>query len=132
MSHYVHSVPGRLRVKAPAFKKRPENAEAASAVLGALEGIHSVEANPTTGSLLIRYDDNLLRPTRIIGALVAEGLIEHAPSLRRSSKTLQSTSAVSWRRLADGLSEALPDLLADLIAEKVARRAAVALVSAVI
>jgi hypothetical protein len=132
MSHYVHSIPGRLRVKAQAFKNKPKNAEAASTLLGALRGVHSVETNPITGSLLIRYDDAVVKSARILGALVAEGLIEQLPSQRPSPKVLKSAVAPGWRRIAASLSEVLPEVIADPIADKLARRAAAALVSAVI
>jgi hypothetical protein len=132
MSHYVHSTPGRLRVKTQTFKSRPENAEAASAFLSGLKGIQSVECNPITGSLLIRYDEDVVKSARILGALVAQGLIEHFPPPRPSPRVSKSAGGSSWRRVAEGLSETLPDMIADLIAEKVAQRAVVALVSAVI
>jgi Heavy metal associated domain 2 len=131
MSHYVHSLPGRLRVKAPAFKNQPEKGDAASALLGGFAGIHLVESNPVTGSLLIRYDENAIRPARILGALVGEGLIELVPAPRPRLKMAKPAKA-AWRRIAENLSAALPDLIADLIVNKLAKRAAVALVSAVI
>jgi hypothetical protein len=132
MSHYVHSIPGRLRVRAQSFKHNPENSHVAAALLGGLEGVQSVEANLITGSLLIRYEEDVVQSSRILGALVAEGLIRHLPPPRPNPKASKSANATNLRHVTESLSEALPEMIVDLIADKVARRAAMALVSAVI
>jgi copper chaperone CopZ len=132
MSHYVHSIPGRLRVRSPAFKDHPENAKTARSLLGNLEGVSSVDASLITGSLLIRYDERIVNATRVLGALSAEGWIEHLPSPKPTPRAVAPRMAGRWRRVADSLAEALPDMMADLIADKLAQRAAVALIKAVI
>jgi copper chaperone CopZ len=132
MSHYVHSIPGRLRVRSNAFRNHPVNAKAARSLLGNLEGVSSVDASLITGSLLIRYDEKIVNATRVLGALLAEGWIESLPLLKPAPRAVAPKIAGGWRRMADSLSEALPDMLADLIADKLAQRAAVALIKAVI
>jgi Heavy metal associated domain 2 len=132
MSHYVHSIPGRLRVRSAAFRNHPENAKTARSLLGDLEGIRSVDANLITGSLLIRYDDQVVNSTQVLSTLVAEGWIKQLPSPKPAPRAAAPKIAGRWRRVADSLSEALPDMIADLIADKLAQRAAVALVRAVI
>jgi hypothetical protein len=132
MSHYVHSIPGRLRVRSKAFRNHPENAKTARSLLGDLEGVRSVDANLITGSLLIRYDEKIVNAARVLGALLAEGWIEYLPSLKPTPPAAAPKVAGRWRRVVDSLSEAAPDLIADLIADKLAQRAAVALVRAVI
>jgi hypothetical protein len=132
MSHYVHSIPGRLRVRSPAFKNHPENAKTARSLLGNLEGVSSVDANLTTGSLLIRYDEKIVNATRVLGALLAEGWIEYLPAPKPTPRAVAPRIAGRWRRVADSLAETLPDMMADLIADKLAQRATVALIKAVI
>ena len=132
MSHYVHSIPGRLRVRSRAFRNQPEVVETARSLLGNLEGVNSVDANLATGSLLIRYDDHVVNSTRVLSALVAQGWIEHLPSLKPAARAAAPRLAASWRRVLKSLSEAAPDVIADLIADKLAQRAAVALVRAMI
>jgi copper chaperone CopZ len=132
MSYYVHSIPGRLRVRSPAFKNHPENARTARSLLGDVEGVRSVDANLTTGSLLIRYDEKIVNATRVLSALLAEGWIEYLPSPMPTPRAVAPKIAGKWRRVTDSLSEALPDMMADLIADKLAQRAAVALIRAVI
>jgi copper chaperone CopZ len=132
MSHYVHSIPGRLRVRSRAFRNHPENAKTARSLLGNLEGVRSVDANLITGSLLIGYDEKIVDATRLLGALLAEGWIECLPAPKPSTRAATPKIAGRWRRVTDSLSEALPDMMADLIADKLAQRAAVALVRAVL
>lgn len=132
MSHYVHSIPGRLRVRSRAFRHHADNAETARRLLRGLEGVRSVDANLTTGSLLIRYDAGLVEPTRLLGALVARGWIEHLPVPKPRPRAAAPKVVRRWNRVANSLSEALPDMIADVIADKLAQRAAVALVRAVI
>jgi heavy-metal-associated domain-containing protein len=132
MSHYVHSIPGRLRVKARAFKNQRERGDAARTLLAGFAGVHSVESNPATGSLLIRYDESVTGSARLLGALVAEGLIELVSEPRPSLNVAKRARPATWRRVAETVSEALPGMIADLIADKLARLAAVALVRAVI
>jgi copper chaperone CopZ len=132
MSHYVHSIPGRLRVRSNAFRNHPENAKAARSLLGNLEGVSSVDASMITGSLLIRYDEKIVNATRVLDALSAEGWIEHLPAPKPTLRAIAPRTAGRWRRMADSLAEALPDMMADLIADKLAQRAAVALIKAVI
>jgi hypothetical protein len=132
MSHYVHSIPGRLRVRSAAFRNHPQNAKAARSLLGDLEGVRSVDANLITGSLLIRYDEKIVTAARVLGALLAEGWIEYLPLLKPAPPAVAPKVAGRWRRVVNSLSEAAPDMIADLIADKLAQRAAVALVRAVI
>jgi Heavy metal associated domain 2 len=132
MSHYVHSIPGRLRVRSRAFRNHAENAQTALSLLRDLEGVRSVDANLTTGSLLIRYDAGIVGPTRLLGALVARGWIEHLPAPKPRPPVAARKALGRWRRVTNSLSDALPDMIADVIADKLAQRAAVALVRAVI
>jgi hypothetical protein len=132
MSHYVHSIPGRLRVRSRAFRNQPEVAETARSLLGDLGGVISVDANLLTGSLLIRYDERIVKSTQVLSELVANGWIEYLPSLKPISRAAARKVEGGWRRVLESLSDAAPDVIADLIADKLAQRAAVALVRAVI
>lgn len=52
----VHSTPGRLRLRSSAVKNNPRRAQAVQRVLGEYEGVHRVEANTLTGSVLVAFD----------------------------------------------------------------------------
>lgn len=52
----IQHMPGRLRLKFPQLKNRPDLADAAIKAIRRLQGIRLVQANVFTGSLLIHYD----------------------------------------------------------------------------
>jgi hypothetical protein len=51
-----HHVPGRVRMKIPAGKGNPELLKQVSETFAAIPGIEEVVVNPTTGSVVLRYD----------------------------------------------------------------------------
>jgi len=53
----AHAVPGRVRLKFAALKGNPALARELEARLRDVAGVRSVDANPTTGSALILYDE---------------------------------------------------------------------------
>ena len=73
-------VDGRVRLRHPALKDR-DTAELVCTVVGGVEGITSVQANPLTGSLLIYYDAEKLTREQLLelaeqGAAFIPGLNE--------------------------------------------------------
>lgn len=52
----VHAVPGRVRLKVTGVKENPGLAAALEERLLGVDGIHRVEVNPLTGSILLLYD----------------------------------------------------------------------------
>ncbi len=65
----VHALPGRVRLKIPQVKDNQELARQAQEKLGQAPGIQRVEANPTTGSVLILYDLAMLASLEALGPL---------------------------------------------------------------
>jgi hypothetical protein len=56
----VHAIPGRARFKFDQIKGDPERAEEIRERLSGIRGIHRVETNPLTGSVLAIYDSAAL------------------------------------------------------------------------
>jgi copper chaperone CopZ len=69
MSNYIHSIPGRLRIKSTLIKKNPAEAAKAKALLAPLPGIQNVDVNLLTGSVLVRYDPAAIAEGRILWSL---------------------------------------------------------------
>ena len=71
----VHHHPGRLRVRADAFRRRegadPDAVGRARAALDALPGIAQVSHNGRTGSLLVEYEPGLVQPEVILRRITA-------------------------------------------------------------
>jgi hypothetical protein len=76
MSDYVHSIPGRLRVKSATIKKNPTAAGRIRAVLSPTPGVQQVDVNLLTGSVLIRYDCQGARADELLGKLNQAGYFE--------------------------------------------------------
>ena len=77
-------VDGRVRLRHPALKDK-ETADLVCTVVGGVEGITAVQANPLTGSLLIYYDAEKLTREQLLelaeqGAAFIPGLNEEAPA----------------------------------------------------
>lgn len=76
----VHSVPGRLRLRARKLYGRTQSAKDVAHKLSGIRGLHRVEANPTTASLTMHYDRSALESVTFFAevaaalGLVAEGI----------------------------------------------------------
>lgn len=55
MNHYIHQIPGRLRIKSPILKNEKCHREVRE-LLSTLKGIEAADLNPTTGSVTVFYD----------------------------------------------------------------------------
>jgi len=61
----AHHHPGRLRLRANAFREEPEIVEAVTQALDAVSGVSRVTHNARTGSLLVEYEPGLVEPDAI-------------------------------------------------------------------
>jgi allophanate hydrolase subunit 1 len=99
----VHGLPGRLRLHLPALRALDPGQRdwlvLWQEALGDLPGIRAVELNPTTGSVLIRYDPARLTEQELVGFLHAVNRIV----LRH------------WDRLAAIPPERLPEAVRQLV-----------------
>jgi len=68
----VHEVPGRLRVKIPALRGRPDGDEIVQTLFRGVEGIQTATFNRLTGSIVVRY-----APGRIESGLILKILNDH-------------------------------------------------------
>ena len=76
----VHSIPGRIRLRARKIHGQPKSAEALMRKLSVITGLQNVEANPTTGSITMHYAQSALESVEFFAelaaalGLIAEGL----------------------------------------------------------
>jgi cation transport ATPase len=52
----VHHLPGRIRMKIPAGRRNRRVLEQVATFIRGLDGVHQVEANPITGSVVVHYN----------------------------------------------------------------------------
>ncbi|KWT94667.1 HMA2 domain-containing protein [Candidatus Magnetominusculus xianensis] len=74
MAVYLHSVPGRLRIKSPALKG--DKREFLENLFIGFDGVKSVKSNPLTGSLAISYCPELIDSEIIMHMLEKRGGID--------------------------------------------------------
>lgn len=72
--NYLHSTPGRMRIRVPERRGDEEFARAVEHALGAVDGITRVTANPVTGSFLIQFDLRRIDDRQILAELGRMGL----------------------------------------------------------
>lgn len=91
METYLHSTPGRLRVKHPKLRGPSSSTELLETSLDALTGVASASVNTRTGSLLVHYDTRILHPEdlkRVLsesGIFLPDGNSEHQGHRRDTS-----------------------------------------------
>ncbi|NJL33348.1 MAG: heavy-metal-associated domain-containing protein [Chloroflexaceae bacterium] len=104
----VHLLPGRIRIKADHVKGNRALADAMQRNLKAIQGIHRVNVNPVTGSVLIIYDpalltgswDSLLEVAGAVGLLssnnrLSREQVEHWLHVLRSGEISQAPATVA-------------------------------------
>jgi copper chaperone CopZ len=81
-SPYIHVLDGRLRIKVTAVKGHPFNASRVEDNLREIEGITHVQANPTTGNVLILFAPDVISYEQIIESLIDFGFLRSEPAPR--------------------------------------------------
>ncbi|AHF03273.1 hypothetical protein MARPU_04770 [Marichromatium purpuratum 984] len=76
MSHYIHHVPGRLRIRSAALRCRSLLDGEARRELQALEGVTEVRFNPRAASLTLLYDPARIGRAQLFEALERHGCVE--------------------------------------------------------
>jgi hypothetical protein len=128
MSFYLHHVPGRLRVQT-AQLQGSEAARIACGTVTTLDGVAEARVNATTGSLLILYDRQRLRPSSLWDALSECGLVAGDLPIADVNGVTRLTRTDAQRR---PVRNELVDTVAGIAAEKLFERVAMALIGALI
>jgi hypothetical protein len=96
-NYYVHHVPGRIRIKIPNIKYRPHRAQKILTLFEAFNGIDDVSVNKVTGSLVINYDPDVVRPEELLNALKENGYYEHSRAISYDHQLHKASSKAGDR-----------------------------------
>ncbi len=77
MKHYIHHVPGRVRMKNPEFKGNITLLQEVASCFQGQEGIEGIETNPLTGSVVILYDQQIMPVQHMANLLEECKYIDH-------------------------------------------------------
>jgi hypothetical protein len=119
MAHYIHHVPGRLRVNTPVLKKNGPRARQLKSYLEGMNGVLQAETSIVTGSVVIRYDRCLVSSTSILNSLHDLGYI-------------QNTGTLSGPAQGAPVTQKVADIFVQKLVETALERSAVTLVAALI
>jgi hypothetical protein len=79
----VHALPGRLRLRAPVLIGQRRAAEQLQKSLAGLDGMRAAAVSPVTGTLLLHYAEDRVRPDMLMAAAIRllglERQIRHTP-----------------------------------------------------
>ena len=78
MNTYLHVLDGRLRIKVPEVKGDPLKASKVVGTLRKLRGVTYVHANPTTGSVVVLFEPEVISPEQIVQVLRETGCLMDA------------------------------------------------------
>ncbi len=77
MKHYIHHVPGRVRMKNPDFKGNTNLLQEVASCFQGQEGIEGIETTPLTGSVVILYDQQIMPVQHMANLLQECKYIDH-------------------------------------------------------
>ena len=117
MSHYIHHVPGRIRVRSKAFRCRSEKAAKAEKKLLSITGVQKVRVNSRAGSITVNYDPAGVEQSRILA------ILEEVGCIGASSQRGEGASVIG---------EVLGKALVGAVAKAAVERSARSLVGAII
>ena len=122
MSHYVHHVPGRMRIRTPILKRNEKRAQAVRELVTAQTGVKTAEVNTITGSMVIHYDPKRTTSTALFDLLKKEGCAIAA----------DHSAATGIASRGDALSSGVSKAVIGVVVENLLKHSATALVAALI
>jgi hypothetical protein len=107
MKTYIHSIPGRLRLRDEALKADSSATQALQTDLRQLPGITAVDFHPSSSSLVMHYDPDTLAPEQMLITLRAHGYLhgEFKTNVRPPAAK-QSSSGKLSSRIVRGVKDA--------------------------
>lgn len=120
MVHYLHHVPGRLRVRSAAVKRDERMASRVCESLSALPGVDMVEVSTVTGSIKITYDLRHIGYEDLLDHLRGHDIVQSEGAAPQVQTDMISESGRIVARLAGGF-----------VLEKIIERSALALIGAI-
>lgn len=94
MSYYIHSIPGRLRIKSLKVKQNPNAVEDIKKVLSSINGLGTVDINTLTGSILINYNQNIINPEDITSLLERNGYFDSSKAITNDNYVKEKVVAL--------------------------------------
>lgn len=108
MSHYIHHIPGRLRIKTPLVKRNYNLAQEVQELLNPIKGVQSVLINSVTGSILIEYSAEMVAPGAIQNLLKKAGYLDLSKTVTQDQyiqAKVSKTAKILWSAVSGAFVE---------------------------
>jgi copper chaperone CopZ len=92
MSYYVHNVPGRIRIKNPFIKHKNGKKKEIQRLFRKMNGIESVSVNTATGSVVIKYDADVLTSDQLFNVLEYNEYFDSSKAIMVNTDKKSATS----------------------------------------
>lgn len=105
---YLHVMDGRLRVKVPEMKRSVQKAAHVEEIIGLLDGVIRVTANPTTGNVLVLFHADRVTHAEILAALRKADYLRvpaPAPSFHLPTHLVDTVSHALARSVTEAVME---------------------------
>ncbi len=102
MNEYVHNVPGRIRVKIPSLKNNRSKGLEVQELLSVLEPVERISVNTVTGSIVVHYNPDELKPWEILGLLEDSGYLNQSKTIANDSY-LKNGSSVAGEAIGKAI-----------------------------
>jgi hypothetical protein len=126
MSHYIHHVPGRLRIKTLRLKRNEVLASSVCKLLAGTPGVLDCEVKTVTGSVIISYDGSQTDRERLLWLLKSHDVITEIVKIDEGGK------AGPVSKTASAVIEGAGKAAFGFLVEKAVERSAVALIGAIL
>ena len=73
MAHYIHNVPGRIRVTLSALRCKDDICRELQTILGGVYGVKDAVVKPLTGSVVVNYNSDMIDGDEILSFLEERG-----------------------------------------------------------
>lgn len=110
----LHRSPGRLRVRVPALREDPDLASRIVERLGDLPGVHAVQTNPVTASVLVLHEPEGFDEQKWSEAAHSEGLFVLSagpPSALAPAAPRGAAAWAAWERVNHSVNRLSGNLL---------------------
>jgi len=110
MSHYIHHVPGRLRVRCQSLRSNMQRLHRISDTLKTNRGVYKIESKKHAGSITIHYHADMMEADELLAILKEHGCTLQTKAITVSkpkTKHVAKASPLSSKALGETVTRTL-------------------------
>lgn len=110
MTHYIHHVPGRLRVRCQSLRSNMQRLHRITDALQADHGVYKIESKKHAGSITIHYHADMIEADQLLAILKEHGCTVQTKAMTVAKPKMNpaaKTSPLSSRALGETVTRTL-------------------------